>query len=157
MALDLVAELEALVDALHAEGVDYALCGALALAVHGHPRATKDIDLLVCEPDLARALAVARRLGFEIPAAPMTFGAGTPRARRVRRVSKPDDQAKQLLPLDLVLVGPVFETVWHDRVLVRWRERDLVVVSRDGLVAMKRIASRTQDVADLEKLEGKAE
>ena len=47
MAFDLIAELEQLVDALHADAAEYALCGGLALAVHGHPRATKDIDLLV--------------------------------------------------------------------------------------------------------------
>jgi hypothetical protein len=47
MSLDLIAELEALVSALDAEKVEYALCGGLALAVHGYPRATKDIDLLV--------------------------------------------------------------------------------------------------------------
>ena len=27
-------------------GVDYALCGGLAVAAHGAPRATRDIDLL---------------------------------------------------------------------------------------------------------------
>ncbi len=53
MTMDPVTELEALIDAFDADEVPYALCGGLALAVHGFPRQTKDIDIL---------LAVARRL-----------------------------------------------------------------------------------------------
>ncbi len=37
----LVEELESLIDALDAAGVNYAVCGGLALAVHGHARATE--------------------------------------------------------------------------------------------------------------------
>ena len=52
--LNLYEELKALATAFDAGGVDYALCGGLALAVHGHPRATKDIDILVRRGDLRR-------------------------------------------------------------------------------------------------------
>ena len=58
MAFDLIAELEQLVDALHADAAEYALCGGLALAVHGHPRATKDIDLLVRAEAVPHLLAL---------------------------------------------------------------------------------------------------
>lgn len=46
MALDLIAELESILDALAAETIEYAVCGGLALGILGHPRMTKDIDLL---------------------------------------------------------------------------------------------------------------
>ena len=45
--LDLYDELKAVLSALEKAEVPYALCGGLALAVYGHPRATVDIDLLV--------------------------------------------------------------------------------------------------------------
>ena len=51
--MDLHQELVQLIDALEAAGAEYALCGGLALAVHGHPRFTKDIDLLVPAEALA--------------------------------------------------------------------------------------------------------
>ena len=44
---DLVAELQSIARAFDRDGVEFALCGGLAVAVHGHVRATKDIDLLV--------------------------------------------------------------------------------------------------------------
>lgn len=45
--MDLYDELKDLVSALHAHEIPYALCGGLALAVHGIPRSTIDIDLMV--------------------------------------------------------------------------------------------------------------
>ena len=59
-------ELTALVDALASANVDYALCGAVALAVYGAPRATQDIDVLVRPEDVARVREVARGLGFKL-------------------------------------------------------------------------------------------
>jgi hypothetical protein len=50
-------ELKALVAALNEEGVPYALCGGLAMAVHGFVRATEDIDLLVRPSDVERIVS----------------------------------------------------------------------------------------------------
>lgn len=154
MALDLIGELERVIDALDAAGIEYALCGGLALAVHGYPRATKDIDILLRIETLDRALAAARTAGFDIPARKMMFGLKTGHVREVQRVSKLDPETNQLLVLDFLLVNAELETAWADRVAVRSGERHLVVVSRDGLATMKRIAGRKQDLADLSKLEG---
>ncbi len=45
--LDLLEELRNIIARVDAAGLPYALCGGLAMAVHGNPRATVDIDLLV--------------------------------------------------------------------------------------------------------------
>ncbi len=45
--LDLFDEFVALVDALEKARLPYAVCGGLAMAIHGLPRATIDVDLLV--------------------------------------------------------------------------------------------------------------
>jgi hypothetical protein len=39
--LDLEAELDAVIGALSHAGIEYAVCGGLAMAIHGKPRATK--------------------------------------------------------------------------------------------------------------------
>jgi hypothetical protein len=155
MALDLIGELEALVDAFEREQIDHAVCGGLALAIHGHPRATMDIDILVAPESLSAAVATARRQGFDIPARKIVFGLRTGTPREVHRVSKLDPETSDLLSVDLLLVGPGFEQVWADRARVPWRTREIRVVSRDGLATMKRIAGRPQDLADLAKLEGR--
>jgi hypothetical protein len=157
MPLNPVTELEALVDALDADGVPYALCGGLALGVHGHPRATEDIDLLIETESLERALAAAKRLGFDVPARKMVFGLRYGKRREVQRVSKLDPDTGDLMPLDFLLVNDELGEVWDTRQTVDVGVRKLSVVSRWGLATMKRMAGRTRDLADLEMLEGTAD
>jgi hypothetical protein len=154
MAMDPVTEMEALVDLFEAEGIEYALCGGLALAVHGYPRATKDIDLLIEAATIPRALEAAKRVGFDIPARKITFGLKTNTPREVHRVSKLEDATGKLLTLDLLVVSRDLEEVWKTRKIVQADGRKLTVVSREGLATMKRIAGRPQDLVDLAKLEG---
>lgn len=40
------------------------------MAVHGYPRATKDIDLLIHPDDLPRIEAVVNQAGFDVPGGP---------------------------------------------------------------------------------------
>jgi hypothetical protein len=152
--MDLVAELDALIDAFDADGVDYALCGGLALAVHGHARATQDIDMLVPATALQLALTAALRCGFDVPARKMTFGLNVGQPRDIYRVSKIDAATNQTLALDLLVVNDQLEPVWQSREGLRSGLRRLVVVSREGLATMKRIAGRAQDLADISKLAG---
>jgi Uncharacterised nucleotidyltransferase len=154
MALDIVDELHTLIDALAREQIDYAVCGGLALAILGHPRMTKDIDLLVRTDDVQRVRELARLQGFDIPARVMTFGLRTGNPHTVQRVSKLDPETQNLLPLDLLHVEPLFEGVWSGRLVAPWRGRTIQVVSREGLATMKRMAGRPQDLADIAVLEG---
>jgi len=45
--LDLYDEFKAIISALVERAIDYAVCGGLAMAVYGVPRATIDIDFLI--------------------------------------------------------------------------------------------------------------
>jgi hypothetical protein len=149
--LDLVAELLAIARAFEACNLPYAVCGGVAVTIHGAVRSTKDIDLLVRREDREAVLAKVAELGFVLAALPMVFGAGTAAAREVQRVSKPGSAS--LLTLDLLFVEPIYAQVWDRRERVEWEGTSLWVVSREGLIQMKRIAGRLQDLADIEKLE----
>ena len=143
-------EFQHLIAALNAEGVPYALCGGLAMAVHGYPRATKDIDLLIHPDDLPQIEAVVTKAGFDAPGGTLTFKHGTPEETKVVRYTKFQDT--EYLTLDLLVVTPVFESVWASRQTAAVSEMDFQVVSREGLAKMKTLAGRSQDKADLEKL-----
>ncbi len=148
--MDLVDELRSVTSTLARSGIPYALCGGIAVTVHGAVRSTKDIDMLVREGDLARVLQILEPLGWRFRAAPMTFGHGTIGERRLQRVSKID--GPHVLTLDLILVEPSFTGVWEARRMVELVDGELCVVSLEGLAYMKRLAGRAQDLADLEKL-----
>ena len=116
-----------------------------------------DIDLLVRPEQLGDAIRVARDNGFDVPARKMVFGHQTGTPREVQRVSKVDPQSNDLMPLDLLVVNAELESVWRSRMAFDVGGHRMMVVSRDGLATMKRIAGRPQDLVDLANLEGSAE
>ena len=152
--LDLHDEMALLIRAMDAADIPYALCGGLSMAVHGVPRATIDIDLLVAPDSLDAVLALAAGRGFTLGAAPRSFAGG---AVEIRRVTKIDPELGDALMLDLVLVGPALADVWRDRQCLEWNGGPLWVVSRDGLVRMKRLRGSGVDRDDILRLEGQDE
>ena len=54
--LDLYDELRNLIAALDEHEIQYALCGGIAMAIYNRPRATVDIDLLIGEDSLSKAI-----------------------------------------------------------------------------------------------------
>lgn len=146
---DLEQELDQIRTALDAQHIEYALCGGLAMAVHGAPRATIDIDLLINGEDAEHVENVAAPLGFKIKANPMSFSGG---AIKIRRVSKIDPSDGEVLMLDLLLVTPAVASSWETREQRMWSGRPLTVVSKEGLVTLKAFRSSDQDRADIARL-----
>jgi hypothetical protein len=149
--LSLYDELKGLTIDLAASGIEYAVCGGLAMAIHTLPRATVDIDLLILTNDLNSVLQIARARGFTLSAKPMTFAEGKV---EIRRVSKPDPEIGDVLMLDLLLVTAALNEVWEGREAVLWEGETLQVVSREGLIALKRLRFSGQDQDDIKRLRG---
>jgi len=147
MPLDLFEQTMQLLALLEQRRVPYALAGGLALAVHGVPRATSDIDLLVPPQQVEAALAVARESGFSVEALPMRFSDGM-ELRRITRI-----EGDESLTLDLLLVNETLLPVFEGRRRYATGGGEISVVSREGLIAMKASAGREQDLADIRRLE----
>ena len=133
---------------LSEEKVKFLLVGAYALAVHGFPRATKDIDFFVwATPDnaanLMRALA--------------KFGAP------MEGISESDFSSEGIIfqignsprRIDIVTTidGIKFDHAYANRKLFAIEGLQIPVISLEDLIANKRASGRTQDLADVEKLE----
>ncbi|HLF82998.1 MAG TPA: hypothetical protein VI837_02360 [Blastocatellia bacterium] len=147
--LDLYDEFKAIVSALSEQAIDYAVCGGLAVSVYSEPRATVDIDLLIRPDDLERARIAVQVLGYTITALPMTFAHG---AIEIRRYSKLDPEAGDVLTLDLLLVTPEIVDVWDSRCEIESEHGPLCLVSRRGLIALKSLRASGQDLDDIERL-----
>jgi hypothetical protein len=148
--IDLYEEFAGLIGALETAGAEYAVCGGLAMAIHGLPRATVDVDLIAPAKADERVLEIARTLGYTIPADPMTLAAG---GVEIKRVTKIDTTSRDLLSLDLLLVTPATEVAWRTRMRVRWERGEVWVVSRQGLISLKRLRGSGQDQDDIRRLE----
>jgi len=145
----LLDELSQLISALDENEIEYAVCGGLSMAIHGFARAKLDIDILIREEFLEKAYKVAETKGFDIRGLDIS---SKERAVEIRRFSKIGDNG-EVLSLDFLLVTSHVEDVWQTRETIDFLGRKLFVVSRDGLIKMKRLAGRPQDLADIERLE----
>lgn len=148
--LDLFEELVALIDALESAQIEYAVCGGLAMAIWGHPRATVDIDLLIERESLGAVENVAAALGYTFKANPMTFSAG---AIVIHRVTKIDPDGGDVLMLDLRLVTPSVLDAWQNRTRMQWDRGTMTVVSREGLAKLKSFRASGTDLDDIRHLQ----
>jgi hypothetical protein len=148
--LDLVEEFRAVVAALDAAEIQFAVCGGLAVAIHAQPRATMDVDLLLPVDQIDRTKKVVRGLGYTIEAGLMVV---RPDVVEMHRMSKADDETGDLLSIDLLVVTPELEGVWEGRERIGWEYGALPVVSRSGLIQMKRLRGSGQDLDDIRNLE----
>jgi hypothetical protein len=144
---DVYTEFVAVVRALEDASIDYAICGALALAVHGAPRATKDIDLIARKEDEARIREVVARLGFTYAALPMEFSGSGIEVQRFTKIGE-----GRPLMLDVLWVNPKLRSIWEGRQRLRWKDGMLSVVSPEGLITLKLTAGRPQDLVDIQSL-----
>jgi hypothetical protein len=147
--LDILEELKTLVELLADRKIEYALCGGLAMAVHGRARSTVDIDLLILADSLNDVLILAKKLGYNIRGKDLSFAEG---AIEIRQVSKIDSEDGTLLSLDLLLVTPEIREVWESRVEGDWEGTQLSVVSREGLITLKQLRRSGVDMDDIREL-----
>lgn len=140
-------ELRKIIDALDRNKIDYALCGGIAMAVHGRPRATVAIDILIGEESVDSVIQLVAQLGYTIRGRDLNFD-----EIQIRRVSKVDRVSQELISLDMLVVTSEIQEIWQTRMKTNLEGGKLSVVSKDGLIALKKIAGRPQDLADIDAL-----
>lgn len=135
---------------LHDAGAEFVVIGGHAVAFHGHPRATKDIDVLVrAEPVNAvlvyKALAAfgAPLASFEVSEADFASYDG------VLQIGLPPRR------IDILnrATGITFDEAIAEGVSLSLEGRRIPVIGRSALLKNKRAAGRPQDLADVTALE----
>jgi len=153
---------EPVMAALDSANVRFVVVGGVAVVLHGHPRMTADLDLVI---DLAadpahRAIAALVGLGMEprLPVDPQSFA--DPEVRRAwakernLTVFTMLDPKEPLLEVDLFAEAPIpFEQLWEQATVVQLDGRPVRIASVAHLIAMKRAAGRPHDLADIAALE----
>ncbi|MFZ1700064.1 MAG: nucleotidyl transferase AbiEii/AbiGii toxin family protein [Pyrinomonadaceae bacterium] len=129
--------------------VDFVLVGAFALAFHGHPRATKDIDIFVRATD-----ANAQKLYLALA----KFGAPLSQFDTTEKDFAESGNVLQIgVPprrIDIInsVTGITFDDALEESLGFQLDGRHIKVVGFAALVKNKRAAGRPQDVADVKAL-----
>ena len=134
--------------AFNAHNVEYLVVGAHALAVHGHIRATKDLDVWV-HPETSNAHKVLQALSdFGAPLRDLTID-DLSRKGTIFQIGLPPIRIDIITNID----GVEFAEAWPDRFEALFGGVPAFVISRHHLIRNKRASARVQDVADVQQLE----
>lgn len=128
--------------------VEYLLVGAYALAAHGHPRATGDMDLWVhsSSKNAERVLEALSMFGaslsdvdpedFQTPDTVLQIG-----------------ESPRRIDILTSIEGVEFEDAWPQRMDIEIDGLTVPVIGRKHLIENKRALGRSQDLADIERLQ----
>ena len=133
-------------ESLAAQGVEYLLIGGYALAAHGHPRFTGDIDFWI-GPDpsnIERLLLALQQFGF----GSLGLTAADFSADSVVQLGQPPRRIDLLTAID----GVQFDACWSRRLTLSIDALTLNLIGLEDFVANKRATGRMKDLADLESL-----
>jgi hypothetical protein len=137
-----------MLSALGAARADFMIVGAHALAAHGIPRATGDLDIWV-RPDPDNALRVLDALrAFGAPLFDLTQ----------EDLTGPDTVFEIGLPpsrIDILtgITGVSFADAWPNRIEIDLADMKVPVIGRDDFVLNKRSTGRPKDLADIALLD----
>ncbi|MCL2724094.1 MAG: hypothetical protein FWD69_06610 [Polyangiaceae bacterium] len=146
---ELNADFTDLLQSLQNARVEFVIVGAHALAAHGLPRATGDLDILV-EPTPKNAVCVMKAL--------WAFGAPLEQHGVTNLDFEKNNTVYQMgLPprrVDLMtsISGVSFEEARATRIWVELKGMTLPVLGRDALLKNKRASGRAKDIVDADAL-----
>lgn len=155
-------DFEAIFAALQAANVRYLVVGGVAVVLHGLPRFTADLDLVIAldEGNTRAAMSALETLGYR-PRAPVPAAQfADPTARRswidekgltVFSLWSPAHPATEI---DVFVEEPFpFDAAYARALRVDLGTIETTVASLADLIALKRLAGRPKDLADIAALE----
>ena len=135
------------IESLHSNGVDYLIVGGHAVAFHGYPRFTGDLDIWVrADPENAERLArVFAAFGFAETAALTAI------------FSEPGSMLQLGLPPNRIDVlsrisGIEFAEAWVGRITANLDGLSVTLIGAEELLRNKRASGRPKDLADVDEI-----
>ena len=140
-------DLLAFVESLNSAGAKYVIVGGYAVAFHGHPRFTGDIDFFVeASPENAARITHAIDLfGFgSLGLKPEDFT----KPNAIIQIGFPPNRIDIINSIEAV----TFDEVWSARLLAHLDGLPVAYISKELLIRNKTAANRPKDLGDLDKL-----
>ena len=144
-------------EALYREKIRYLLVGGLSVNLHGVPRVTNDIDLIIAtdKKNVERLNAVLKRLDFlpRLPVDPQDISDSEKvnvwvQEKNLKAFSF-YHRSENYKTVDIVLVHPLdFEKSFERKSVKTAKDVDIYVASIDDIIRMKEWSGRNQDVSD---------
>lgn len=138
--------------------VRYVICGGLAVNLHGIPRMTADIDLILdlTKENLNTFNTCVDELKYKI-AIPFNLTEAADETNRKKLKEEKNLVAisyynydSSFMALDVLIDFPIpFEKLWKNKIIRKEGSVDINLVSVDDLISLKEYANRIQDKQDI--------
>jgi len=139
--------LQAVFASFQKHDVHYVVIGGIAAVLHGVPRATFDLDILIeASPDNAQRLLDAL-LDAQLGTAALT----TAESVLANEITIFNDHVR--IDVQTSTPGLVFEPAWQKRETMSYQGQTFYVVSLQDLIASKQAAGRPVDLEDVRLLQ----
>ena len=139
--------LHGLFESLEKHDVKYLVIGGIAAILHGVPRATLDLDILIEASDRNASRLLDALLDAGLGTAALIDSAEL----LANEITVFKDRVR--VDVQTVTPGLDFGQAWRNRVEMNYRGQRFQVVSREDLTAAKRAAGRPKDLEDVRLLE----
>jgi hypothetical protein len=132
---------------MNSHGVEYVIVGGHAVAFHGYPRFTGDIDFFIrmTPANARRLLAVLNDFGFGMLG---ITDRDMLEPKRVLRLGYPPNQIDILTSIS----GVDFEAAWATRVDSTMDDQRVMIIGWNELLRNKKASGRQKDLTDVAKL-----
>lgn len=145
--MDLAPDFDEFIGSLTVHGVEFVIVGAYALAFHGAPRFTGEIDILV-RPTLDNATRLLSALdAFGFPVTDLTPEMVADH-RRMLQMGEPPVQIHVMSAIS----GVEWDDAWADRAEGPLGRQTVHFLGKATLLRNKRAAARPKDLADIDAL-----
>jgi hypothetical protein len=146
--MEVAPDFDEFIGCLTAHGVDFVIVGAYALAFHGAPRFTGDLDVLI-RPTLDNAERLLKALdAFGFPSSGLTAEAVADR-QRLLEMGVPPVQIHVMSSIS----GVEWDEVWASRHNGPLGSHTVPFIGRETYLRNKRAAGRPKDLADIDALQ----
>jgi hypothetical protein len=136
------------IESLNSNDVRYLVIGGYALAAHGCPRYTKNLDIWLDNSQMNAERIIKSLIDFGFGSLTLAEADFTAKDRIIQ-LGYPPNRIDLLTSAD----GVDFEECYSKRVSLRMRETVVDFIDVEGLRMNKRATGRAQDLADLEALD----
>ncbi len=140
-------EFSAFLKLLNDHDVRYLLIGGYAVAYHGYPRTTDDIDVWVAidRENAENLVAALKAFGFDVPALSADLFL---QKDRIVRMGYPPLR----IEVQTSISGVTFEACYRRKLIAQIEDLPVPIISLPDLKKNKRASGRHKDLDDLEKL-----
>lgn len=139
--------LQTVFESFHSHNVRYLVIGGIAVVLHGVPRATFDLDILIdpTEENARRLIDALRGAGFG------TAFLVEPTTLLANEITIFKDKVR--IDVQTSTPGITFDSAWPRRQTMHYKGQEFPVLGKVDLMASKRAAGRPKDLEDLRVLE----